>query len=68
MTNIPETDLVKIAEREVIEAAKAFTEKYSKWIERSGLDDEMFDSAGDLLAAVSLLESREAADIRKEER
>ncbi len=51
MTNkIPDTDLVRIAEREVIEAAK-------KWAEYGW--DESGDSISNLLDAVSLLESRE---------
>ena len=52
---IPDTDLVRIAEREVLEAARKFAEV---WKERI-FGKEFFRTVDNLAAAVSLLESRE---------
>jgi hypothetical protein len=64
MKYVMETNLVYIAEREVIDRAKEWAADRREWTIANGrLEDN-------LLAAISLLESREqiAADIRKEER
>ncbi len=55
---IPETDLVVLAEREVIEKAKAWVRRMKE--EREYPVPFMYRECDDLFAAVTLLESREA--------
>lgn len=54
-----ETDLIKLAERDVLEKAKAWHEKVGRL---EGVSVTLPESA-DLLAAVTLLESREALPV-----
>ncbi len=57
MTNIPDTDLVRIAEREVIQRARLWAEAR---ISPSSTAHTVLRCADNLAAAVALLESRES--------
>jgi len=65
VNEIPETDLVKIAEREVVEAGQKW---YAIWREippqgataQSAFEHRLADAQCEVLAAVALLTSREA--------
>ena len=60
MNAIPETDLVKIAEREVIDTAKAWARTFAR---HSISFIRRYETQHELLVAITLLESREQESV-----